>query len=326
MDVRRRRSAGGALGDATLVGPLIIPYGSARVRPAVLAALAEGRFDDLSAPAAPVAVIDPADRRPLRMHAVEHPFTRPPVPQDLAHGAAQLAFLEAHLIGLAGDWAKPRRAFVAAYFAAVRATLRENRDALLDRLGPLAGLCELEHWGFSALMPLPAAHIPVPAPAAAGAGDPPPRHGSAEHERRSNGAPSLRAEGEAIQGPPVRSVPSWIATPSARDDGITQTRAEESIDRADFIDVDVAFWTGETLFAVTIAAGGTPRPTRLRQLARLEAAGVALVRLEMSALDDDGSTALLTTLGPPFANFWQSEPLPRSPFRGRGLDAPVPAG
>lgn len=81
--------------------PLLLPYGTATVAPSQRAALAAGRLDDLDRPGAPVALVGRAEGL-LRLHQIRHPFTRPPVAQDLARGAAQAAFLEAHLTGLCG--------------------------------------------------------------------------------------------------------------------------------------------------------------------------------------------------------------------------------
>ena len=65
---------------------LAIPYGTPTVRAHVVAQLARQDFAELDAPGAPVAVVDPAAGGPLRMSGLLHPFTRPPVAQDLAHG------------------------------------------------------------------------------------------------------------------------------------------------------------------------------------------------------------------------------------------------
>ena len=124
---------------------LVIPYGSAGIRADVLGSLVRGDTTDLERPGAPVAVMrDPANNR-LRMSGVDHPFTRPPAAQDLAHAVTQLAFLVQHLAGLCGQFAKPGRAFIAGYFAAVRGVVHDNEKALMDKAGALAGLVELDH-------------------------------------------------------------------------------------------------------------------------------------------------------------------------------------
>jgi hypothetical protein len=143
-------------------GLLVIPYGSQGVRKEVLDHLRAGQSDDLERPGAPVVVVDPSLQLPLRMHDLVHPFTLPPIAQDLAHAQTQLAFLQQHLSRLCGDWARSSQAFIACYFEQLRAVVRENEQALLDRTGALSGLVEIDHWCFAACMPLPRAHLYLP--------------------------------------------------------------------------------------------------------------------------------------------------------------------
>lgn len=150
---------------------LVVPYGTERVAESVRRLVRAGRLDALNVPGAPVAVW-PRDRRaPLRLSDVVHPFTRPPVTQDLAHAARQFAVLGDHLMRLCGDWAKPRRRFVEHYLAAVRAHVAAREDELMGRCAALAGLVEPEHWCFAAPMPLPRAHLWLGEPAAARGAD-----------------------------------------------------------------------------------------------------------------------------------------------------------
>ena len=141
---------------------LLIPYGSQSVREEVLDQMRAGQNDDLERPGAPVVVIDTTQQNPLRMHDLVHPFTLPPIAQDLAHAQTQLAFLEQHLSRHCGAWAKSSQMFIASYFADLRAAVRENEQALIDKAGELSGLLEVDHWCFSACMPLPRAHLYVP--------------------------------------------------------------------------------------------------------------------------------------------------------------------
>lgn len=135
-------------------GSITIAYGTEAVPRQVAAAIAEGRA--LSRPGAPVGALPAAGT--VRMSDVRHPFTIPPVAQDLVHAEAQLAFLEGHLLSLCGAWAKPQAAFVAAYFEALREHVARDAEALDRRTGPLAGLVEPLHWCFAAPMPFPRAH------------------------------------------------------------------------------------------------------------------------------------------------------------------------
>ena len=138
---------------------LVIPYGSAAPRASALISIQAGDIDDIDIPGAPVAVAKRTSGEPLRLWSLNHPFTRPPVAQDLAHGATQLRFLENHIAGLTEPWSKSQRTLVQKYFADVRAHVAEQAPALAARASDLTGLVEIEHWCFAALMPLPRAHI-----------------------------------------------------------------------------------------------------------------------------------------------------------------------
>ncbi len=142
-----------------LSGKLVIPYGSASIRSDVLRRLSLSQMDDLERPAAPVAVVNEKAGQPLRLHSLVYPFTLPPVAQDLAHADTQLDFLERHLLRLCGDRAKIRRHFIGCYFEELRRHVRAHQDIFEQRTEPLAGLVELHHWCFSALLPLPRAYL-----------------------------------------------------------------------------------------------------------------------------------------------------------------------
>jgi hypothetical protein len=245
---------------------LIVPYGSQSVRSQLLEQLQAGQTDDLERPGAPVVVIDRAQQLPLRMHDLVHPFTLPPIAQDLAHAQTQLAFLEQHLSRHCGEWAKSSQAFVERYFADLRAVVGANEEAILKKAGALSGLVEAEHWCFSALMPLPRAHLYLP-----------------------------------------------------------ETSCTGDYRAADFVMVDFAFWSGSGLVAVLIDNGNTPTGARKKALDRLAANDITLQKIGTKALRSDQSRALLTALGPAFETFWSDTPLARSPFRGRGVEAPVRA-
>jgi hypothetical protein len=143
----------------------IVPYGSDRVPPQrgeandTARSLPAGQSCEIGRPGAPIVAIQMTQARPLRMSDLRHPFALPPMAQDLAHAETQLACLRGHLIKLCGLWAKPKTAFIEAYFDAVQAHIAQNEAALTDRIGDLAGLVEPAHWCFAAPMPLPRAHV-----------------------------------------------------------------------------------------------------------------------------------------------------------------------
>jgi hypothetical protein len=85
-------------------------------------------------------------------------------------------------------------------------------------------------------------------------------------------------------------------------------------ERADF-----AFWTGDRFVAIELEGSGSPRKQRRDELARLEAAGVALVRVPGAPLQQHGERLLADLLPRPFHRFWADITLPASPFGAEAL-------
>jgi len=79
---------------------------------------------------------------------------------------------------------------------------------------------------------------------------------------------------------------------------------------------DFAFWTGAGFAAIELEGSGSPRKQRRDELARLEAAGVAIVRVPGAALQQHGERLLADLLPPAFHHFWETITLPASPFGG----------
>ncbi len=111
-------------------------------------------------PHGPVVTIDTAARDLLRLNDGEYTFddvTRAPGP-----GAAErLAFLRDHLIDLCDLWAKRPRQFVALYFRFIDTVLEREQPALERATKRLGGLFAWQDYAFSALRPLPRAHLPA---------------------------------------------------------------------------------------------------------------------------------------------------------------------
>jgi hypothetical protein len=101
-------------------------------------------------------------------------------------------------------------------------------------------------------------------------------------------------------------------------------QAQLLADSAAPVRADVAFWTGDALVAIELQAGASPRRQRQEELARLAAAGIAVVTVPASALQQQGARLLASLLPPPFHEFWRGVTLPASPF-GPHLDAILPA-
>jgi len=124
---------------------LVIPYGSGGV-PVSLATV-------------PCATIERARRRPLRLSDGGYDFAEPPAPARLVDGAAQLAFLRDHLIGLCDPWAAHQRRFIERYVGFVAWRVAGLGDALGARLARFGDLYRIEDFSFAALRPLPRAHL-----------------------------------------------------------------------------------------------------------------------------------------------------------------------
>ncbi len=75
---------------------------------------------------------------------------------------------------------------------------------------------------------------------------------------------------------------------------------------------DFAFWTGDGLIAIELAAAGSPRRQRRAELARLAAGGVTVVEVDAAELRQEAR--LVHILPAPFQRFWAGVRLPASPF------------
>jgi len=125
---------------------LIIPYGIAEWRP------------DANAPQV---VIDTEARDPLRLNDGPYDFAELPPAAGTGTVAERLAILCCHLTELCDQWAKRPRQFMALYFRFIDAVIAADRPALEAHVQRFGGLFTAEDYVFSALRPLPRAHLPV---------------------------------------------------------------------------------------------------------------------------------------------------------------------
>ena len=135
---------------------ILIPYGVERWAADYIAPAAPG-----GAPVCrvPHVVIDPARREPLRLYDGPYDFIEAPPLQDLADPAAQLEYLRAYSDRHCSLWGKFQKLFIARYFAFVSDEIERSRRALEDRAAAFDGLYGYRDWLFSALRPLPRAHL-----------------------------------------------------------------------------------------------------------------------------------------------------------------------
>jgi hypothetical protein len=111
--------------------------------------------------AAPTVEIGRAQGAPLRLNTMPWQFPTPPDLLRLATTAERLDFLRVHLQSLCGLWDRLPRLFLERYFGAIDATIDANGPELVAALGASAGLFAPRDWSFSALCPLPRAHLPL---------------------------------------------------------------------------------------------------------------------------------------------------------------------
>jgi len=125
---------------------LVIPYGTAEWR-------AETN--------APKVEIEPEAHDPLRLNDGPYEFTDLPEKAGSGSAAERLAILEDHIAGFCDQFARRPRQFLALYFRFIAETVRTDRAAIDAKVKPFGGLFTADDFGFSALRPLPRAHLPV---------------------------------------------------------------------------------------------------------------------------------------------------------------------
>jgi hypothetical protein len=111
-------------------------------------------------PRGPTVTIDTAGRDPLRLNDGPYAYdqgTQGPGPT----AAERLAFLRDHLTGLCDMWAKRPRQFIGLYFRFIECVMARDRPRIEDKIHRLGGLFTSDDYAFSALRPLPRAHLPV---------------------------------------------------------------------------------------------------------------------------------------------------------------------
>jgi hypothetical protein len=145
---------------------LLVPFGAARFHPERFE-LAGFSPDGLRLwSASPCVLIDRASSAPLRLNSVPLPATTANLREGAPDVSREIRLLQNELERLCGEWARPPRQFLRRYFEEVRLEIEQNRELLEGRAAPFAGLYEAAHWTFSALLPLPRAHLHLPEPTA----------------------------------------------------------------------------------------------------------------------------------------------------------------
>lgn len=146
---------------------MIIPFGADTVTAAQVLDTDDGNGDRY-AYHLPGMTVHPGQA--LRLNSGGLVFGAPPPLAALPEVADQLQFLRGHFQHHCGIWSKPARLFVARYFDFIAAEIAQHRADLETELKRFGSLYIPEHWAFSALRPLPRAHLIAPE----NPGEPPP--------------------------------------------------------------------------------------------------------------------------------------------------------
>lgn len=139
----------------TDLAPTVIPFGADAVTAAQIDRTGTGLSYRL-----PSVSVRPG--QPLRLNSGGLVFGSPPPLEALPTATDQLAFLRGHFQHHCGIWAKHARLFIARYFSFIEREIDAHRRELDDRLKRFGGLYIADHWAFSALRPLPRAHLAAP--------------------------------------------------------------------------------------------------------------------------------------------------------------------
>lgn len=123
---------------------LIIPYGTAEWR------------EESNAPRV---TVDLAGGDPLRLNDGPYEFTELPPLAGSGTSAERMVILRDHLTQFCDQWAKRARQFMTLYFRFVDEVIARDRAAIEAHLGRHGGLFTADDYAFSALRPLPRAHL-----------------------------------------------------------------------------------------------------------------------------------------------------------------------
>jgi hypothetical protein len=125
---------------------LVIPYGTAEWRP------------DSNGPQV---IVDTDAHDPLRLNDGPYEFAELPPQAGTGTVAERLAILRDHLAGFCDQWAKRPRQFMALYFRFIDSVIAADRTAIEAHVQRFGRLFTPDDYGFSALRPLPRAHLPA---------------------------------------------------------------------------------------------------------------------------------------------------------------------
>ena len=82
----------------------------------------------------------------------------------------------------------------------------------------------------------------------------------------------------------------------------------------DFVPVDMMFWTGQNILALDLSDPDTADPFQTRRLERVKQAGIDILAITPTVLEDKNDNTFRDALPESMQNFWQGELAPSRPF------------
>jgi len=141
---------------------LVIPYGAQRWPFARLSSSKLMKTNQGSDGLLPLAMINRERHMPLRLNTMTYTFAEPPNLHGMTELSERLVFLRDHFKSFCGIWDKLPRLFLDAYFRHVSDAVEGAAEALRPRCAAHGGLFRHRDWSYSALAPLPLAHLHAP--------------------------------------------------------------------------------------------------------------------------------------------------------------------
>ena len=138
---------------------LIIPFGTSD--PERVELIGSQRESEGGSLSANLFKLNTAATPTLRLHHGPYDFRASPGPGTLSDAHTRLTVLQNYSHALCDLWRKTQHVFVEAYFDFIRHSLDKEQIDLTEALAPYNGIYTYKDWSFSALRPLPRAHLPT---------------------------------------------------------------------------------------------------------------------------------------------------------------------
>ena len=149
------------MGSVSSATAIVIPFGTDKVAPEQIS-LKQTEGGQKFECRLPHVVIDPTAGLALRLNSGGLEFREPPPLPEIPAVADQLNYLRNHIQLDCTVWDKYPRMFLDSYFAFILRHVMDHGPELMRSVARFQDLYRFDDWAFSALRPLPRAHLPAP--------------------------------------------------------------------------------------------------------------------------------------------------------------------